>query len=147
MFVHLRNIPTRAAAGGYVLHTGLEKWNGNEEQAKGLHAFASGALPFLSKVQPGTFLKALSVAEISTGVLLLTPVVPNKIAGAVLTAFSSSLLTVYMRTPALHEEGSVWPTQAGIALSKDVWMLGIGLGLIADDATDALGKHRNGATA
>ena len=147
MFVHLRNIPTRAAAGGYVLHTGLEKWNGNEEQAKGLHAFASGAFPFLSKVQPGTFLKALSVAEISTGVLLLTPVVPNKIAGAVLTAFSSSLLTVYMRTPALHEEGSVWPTQAGIALSKDVWMLGIGLGLIADDATDALGKHRNGATA
>jgi uncharacterized membrane protein YkgB len=147
MFVHLRNIPARAAAGGYVLHTGLEKWNGNEEQAKGLHAFASGAFPFLSKVQPGTFLKALSVAEISTGVLLLTPVVPNKIAGAVLTAFSSSLLTVYMRTPALHEEGSVWPTQAGIALSKDVWMLGIGLGLIADDATDALGKHRNGATA
>jgi uncharacterized membrane protein YkgB len=62
----------------------------------------------------------------------------------VLTAFSSSLLTVYMRTPALHEEGSVWPTQAGIALSKDVWMLGIGLGLIADDATDASGSTATG---
>jgi uncharacterized membrane protein YkgB len=147
MFVHLRNVPTRAAAGGYVLHTGLEKWNGNEEQAKGLHAFAAGAFPFLSKVQPGTFLKALSVAEIGTGLLLLTPVVPNKIAGTVLAAFSSSLLTVYMRTPALHEEGSVWPTQAGIALSKDVWMLGIGLGLVADDATDTSGKRRSGATA
>jgi uncharacterized membrane protein YphA (DoxX/SURF4 family) len=147
MFVHLRNIPTRAAAGGYVLHTGLEKWNGNEEQAKGLHAFAAGAFPFLSKVQPGTFLKALSVAEIGTGVLLLTPVVPNKIAGAVLAAFSSSLLTVYMRTPALHEEGSVWPTQAGIALSKDIWMLGIGLGLVADDATDASGQRRSEAKA
>jgi len=27
--------------------------------------------------------------------------------------------------------GSVWPTQAGTAVSKDVWMLGIGLGLLA----------------
>jgi uncharacterized membrane protein YphA (DoxX/SURF4 family) len=147
MFVHLRNIPARAAAGGYVLHTGLQKWNGDEEQAKGVHAFATGAFPFLTKVQPGTFLKALSVAEIGTGVLLLTPVVPNKIAGTALAAFSSSLLTMYMRTPALHEPGSVWPTQAGIAISKDVWMLGIGLGLVADDATDALGKRRSGATA
>lgn len=143
MFVHLRNIPTRAAAGGYVLHTGLEKWNGSEEQAKGLHAFATGAFPFLTKVQPGTFLRALSAAEIGIGVLLLTPVVPNRVAGTVLAAFSSSLLTIYMRTPALHEEGSVWPTQAGIAISKDIWMLGIGLGLVADDATDASGKRRS----
>jgi hypothetical protein len=32
----------------------------------------------------------------------------------------------------MHEPGNVWPTQAGIAVSKDVWMLGIGLGLVAD---------------
>ncbi|MBO0816797.1 MAG: hypothetical protein J2P30_16860 [Actinobacteria bacterium] len=52
-------------------------------------------------------------------------------AGAALTGFSGSLLTMYLRTPALHKPGSVWPTQAGTAVSKDVWMLGIGLGLIA----------------
>ena len=41
---------------------------------------------------------------------------------------------MYLRTPALHEEGSVWPTRAGIAISKDVWMLGIGVGLMTDRA-------------
>ena len=52
-------------------------------------------------------------------------------AGTALTGFSGSLLTMYLRTPALHKPGSVWPTQAGTAVSKDVWMLGIGLGLVA----------------
>ena len=42
---------------------------------------------------------------------------------------------MYLRTPALHEPNSVWPTPAGTAVSKDVWMLGIGLGLLADAAT------------
>jgi hypothetical protein len=93
---------------------------------------ASGAFPFLAKVPPATFLKALASAEIGTGAALLLPLVGNKLAGAALTAFSGSLLTMYLRTPALHEPGSVWPTQAGTAVSKDVWMLGIGLGLLAD---------------
>jgi len=35
------------------------------------------------------------------------------------------------RAKGLHKAGSVWPTQAGTAVSKDVWMLGIGLGLVA----------------
>jgi uncharacterized membrane protein YkgB len=39
---------------------------------------------------------------------------------------------MYARTPTMHEPGSIWPTQAGIPVSKDVWMLGIGLGLMAD---------------
>jgi hypothetical protein len=73
--LHLRNVPTRVATGAYILHTGLSKWNGSEEQAKGVHATAAGAYPFL---------------------------------------------------------GSVWPTRAGTAISKDVWMLGIGVGLLAD---------------
>jgi hypothetical protein len=133
MFLHLRNLPTRVATGGYILHTGLEKWNGTEEQAKGVHATAAGAFPFLAKVPPATFLKALSVAEITVGAALLTPIVPNKVAGAALTAFAGGLVTVYMRTPSLHNPDSVWPSQAGVAVSKDVWMLGIGLGLLAED--------------
>jgi hypothetical protein len=133
MFLHLRNIPPRLAVGGYVLHTGIEKWNGSEERAKGVHAMAAGAFPFLAKVPPTTFLKALSVAEIGVGAALLTPIVPNKVAGAALTAFAGGLATMYLRTPSLHNPGSVWPTQAGVGISKDVWMLGIGLGLLADD--------------
>ncbi len=130
--MHLRDIPTRAATGAYILHSGLAKWNGSEEQAKGVHGMASGAFPFLAKVPPATFLKALAAAEIGTGGALLLPVVGSKLAGAALTAFSGSLLTMYLRTPALHQPGSVWPTQAGTAVSKDVWMLGIGLGLLAE---------------
>ncbi|HTX83195.1 MAG TPA: hypothetical protein VME44_13490 [Streptosporangiaceae bacterium] len=133
MFLHLRNLPPRLATGGYVLHSGLEKWNGTEERAKGVHAMAAGAFPFLAKVPPTTFLKALSVAEIGVGAALLTPIVPNKVAGAALTAFAGGLVTMYLRTPSLHNPGSVWPTQAGVGVSKDVWMLGIGLGLLADD--------------
>jgi hypothetical protein len=133
VFLQLRNIPTRVATGAFILHSGLEKWNGSEEHAKGLHAMAAGAFPFLSKMPPATFIKALSAAEIGTGAALLIPVVPNKVAGAALTAFAGSLIALYLRTPALHEPGSVWPTQAGIGISKDVWMLGIGMGMLADD--------------
>jgi hypothetical protein len=134
MFLHLRNIPTRLATGGYILHSGLEIWDGGEEQAKAMHATAVSAYPFLAKVPPATFVKALSVAEIGVGAALLTPVVPNRVAGAALTAFAGSLVTMYLRTPALHKPGSIWPTQAGIAVSKDAWMLGVGLGLLAEDA-------------
>jgi hypothetical protein len=60
----------------------------------------------------------------TTGVLLLVPFVPQAFAGAALTGFSSCLLGMYLRTPALHKPGSVWPTPQGVAVSKDVWMLG-----------------------
>jgi len=133
MFLHLRNVPTRVATGGYILHSGLSKWNGGEEQAKGVHAMASGAYPFLANVPPATFLKALSAAEIGIGAALLTPFIGNRLAGAALAAFSGGLMGMYLRTPALHEPGSVWPTRAGTGISKDVWMLGIGVGLMADD--------------
>jgi uncharacterized membrane protein YphA (DoxX/SURF4 family) len=132
MFMHVRNIPTRVATGGYILHSGIGKWNGSEEQAKGVHARASGAFPFLAKVPPATFLKMLSVAEIATGTALLAPFVHNKVAGAALTAFAGGLVTMYLRTPALHEPGSIWPTSAGMVVSKDVWMLSIGLNLLAE---------------
>ena len=76
------------------------------------------------------------------GTALLVPVVPNAVAGAALTGFSGSLLAMYARTPAMRKPGSVWPSQTGIAVSKDVWMLGIGLGLVADGLT---GTGENGA--
>ena len=127
-----RSLPGRATTGVFILHSGIEKWNGPSEQAEGVHAMAAGAFPFLKSIPPERFLKLLAAGEIVTGSLLLAPLVSNALAGAALTGFSGSLLTMYARTPALHRPGSVWPTQAGIAVSKDVWMLGIGLGLLAD---------------
>ncbi len=140
MSLHVRNIPTRVATGAYILHSGLSKWNGTEEQAKGVHALAAGSYPALAKVPPATFLKVLAGAEIGVGAALLIPLVGNRLAGAALTAFSGGLIGMYLRTPALHEAGSVWPTQAGIAISKDIWMAGIGLGLLADGGASDRGR-------
>jgi uncharacterized membrane protein YphA (DoxX/SURF4 family) len=132
MRIPLRDLPTRLATGAYILHSGLEKWKGTDEQARRVHGVAAGAFPLLAKVPPTTFLKSLALAEMGLGATLLTPVVPNRLAGAALSAFAGGLVTMYLRTPALHKPHSVWPTPAGIGVSKDVWMLGIGLGLLAE---------------
>jgi uncharacterized membrane protein YphA (DoxX/SURF4 family) len=129
--VKARDLPGRIATGAYILHAGLEKWRAEEARAKGVHQAASGAFPFLERVPPERFVKLLAAGEIAIGSALLAPVVPSVLAGAALTGFSGSLVTMYLRTPAMHKPGSVWPTQAGTGVSKDVWMLGIGLGLIA----------------
>jgi hypothetical protein len=63
------------------------------------------------------------------------PVIPSAVAGAGLTAFSGGLLGLYARTPGMRKDGTPFPTQQGIALAKDVWMVGIGLGLVIDDLT------------
>ena len=72
----------------------------------------------------------LAAGEIVTGTLLLDPLIPNGVAGAALTVFSGGLVAMYARTPAMHRPGSIWPTRTGIGVSKDVWMLGIGLSLL-----------------
>ena len=100
-------------------------------------ATAAGAFPFLRDIEPATFLKALSAAEIGIGAALLAPFVPRRLAGAALSGFSASLLAMYLRTSSMHKPGSVWPTPAGTAVSKDVWMLGIGVGLLVQGAEDA----------
>jgi DoxX len=128
----LRDLPGRVAAGGYILHAGLEKWKGDEARAKALHTMASNAFPVLKDIPPEKFLRMLAAGEIAVGAALLVPVIPTALAGAALTGFSGSLLALYARTPALRKPGSIWPSQAGTAVSKDVWMLGIGLGLTID---------------
>jgi uncharacterized membrane protein YphA (DoxX/SURF4 family) len=134
--VKARDLPGRIATGAYILHAGLEKWQADEARAKGVHKAASGAFPFLERIPPERFIKMLAAGEIALGTALLAPFVPSALAGAALTGFSGSLVTMYLRTPALHKPGSVWPTQAGTGISKDVWMLGIGLGLVAGAAAD-----------
>ena len=132
-----RDVPVRVVTGAYIADSGLEKWRGSEEQAKGVHGAAAKAFPVLRPIPPRRFLRLLAAGEILTGSLLLNPLISNGVAGAALTAFSGGLVTMYARTPAMHTPGSIWPSRMGIAVSKDVWMLGIGLGLLAD----ALGRR------
>ena len=138
MRLPLRDIPPRLATGAFTLHAGWQKWT-DDTAAAGVHGMAVGAFPFLKGIPPKTFLKVLAAAELGLGTALLSPFVPNRLAGAGLTGFAGSLLAMYLRTPALHKPGSVWPTQAGTGVSKDVWMLGIGLGLLAERTPAARG--------
>ena len=134
-------IAPRIATGAFILSSGLGKRNADEGTAAGLHGFATGTYPFLSKVAPATFAKALSTAEIAIGAALLTPFVPTAVAGAALTAFSGGLLGLYLRTPGMTKPGkSVAPTQDGLPVSKDVWMFGIGLGLLTQAVLDRRAK-------
>lgn len=130
--IRLRHLPPRITTGAYILHSGLGKWSGDEQTAGYIHSMASGAIPPIKNIPAPQFLKVLAAAEIGLGAALLLPVVPTRLAGSGLTAFSGSLLAMYLRTPGMRKPGSIWPSQQGIGLSKDIWMLGIGLSFLLD---------------
>jgi uncharacterized membrane protein YphA (DoxX/SURF4 family) len=87
----LRTLPSRLATGAYILHSGIQKWSGSPEQATGIHRMASNAFPVLKSIDAPTFLRALSAAEITTGLVLLAPFVPAGLAGAALTGSGVSI--------------------------------------------------------
>jgi len=131
----IRRAPLRAVTGAFILNTGLSKLKGDADTAGAIHGMAVGAYPVFSKVAPTVFLKVLAISEVTVGSLLLLPIVPAGLAGIALTAFAGSLLGMYARTPALHDS-NMRPTQAGTPIAKDIWMAGIGVGLILDAALE-----------
>jgi hypothetical protein len=135
--VKLRHLPQRVATGAFILNSGIGKLNADEETAAQLHGFAVGTYPFLARLKPRDFVRLLGGTEVALGSALLLPVVPSALAGAALAVFSGGLLGLYARTPGMRKEGTPLPTQQGIPIAKDVWMLGIGLGLVIDDLTDS----------
>jgi hypothetical protein len=128
----LRRAPGRLATGAFILNSGLGKLHGDEQTAQAVHGLAAGAYPVLSRIEAQPFLKLVAVGEVALGGALLAPVIPAGLAGAALAGFSGSLLSVWWKTPGMHPPGDPRPTQQGITLAKDVWMLGIGLSLILD---------------
>ena len=135
--VKLRHLPQRVVTGAFILNSGISKLSADEETARQLHGFAAGTYPFLAKLKPEDFVKLLAGTEITLGAALLLPIVPSALAGAGLAVFSGGLLGLYARTPGMRREGTPFPTQQGTALAKDVWMTGIGLGLVLDELTDS----------
>ena len=134
--ITLSEIAPRISAGAFILNSGLGKQGADEGTAAGLHGFASGTYPFLKSVDPATFVRVLSYSEIAVGAALLTPFVPTAVAGAVLTGFSGGLLGLYLNTPGMRKPGSLAPTQEGLTVAKDVWLLGIGVGLLTRGTID-----------
>lgn len=134
--IKAREIPGRLTTGAYILHAGWEKLRADSDRAASVHAFTERAFPIVKRLSPETFIRCLAVGEVLTAAALLTPMVPRAVAGSLLTGFSGGLMALYLRTPELRRPGSIWPSTSGTGVSKDVWMLGIGLGLLADALTD-----------
>ncbi len=96
---------------------------------------AKTAYPFLETQDARTFTRNLGRAEVAIGTALLVPFVPSLVAGAALTAFSAGLTGLYLRLPGMRQEGGIRPTQEGIALAKDTWLVGAGASLVLDELT------------
>ncbi|MFD7783958.1 hypothetical protein ACFV4Q_12800 [Streptomyces nojiriensis] len=131
-----RQLPLRLTAGTFFLNSGISKLGADEATAEGLQQFAATTYPFLGRQDARKFVRLLSVGELAIAAALLVPVVPAAVAGAALTAFSVGTIGLYLRTPGMREEGSLRPTEQGITLAKDVWLLGIGVSLIADGVNE-----------
>ena len=132
MSAKFRRAPLRIATGAYILNSGVSKVTADDDTAKTLHGAASGTYSFVGNMQPKAFARSLGMGEIAVGAAVLLPVVSPVVAGAALVALSGALLNMYWQTPGMHREGSPLPTTQGMPFAKDVWMFGMGLGLIAD---------------
>ncbi|MGV9772900.1 hypothetical protein [Streptosporangium sp. NPDC003464] len=127
--------PVRLAAGAFILNSGLTLADSYKDSAAHIHGMAATAYPFLKGMDPEQFTRWLAKGQIAVGTALLVPLVPSLLAGAALTAFAGGLVGLYLRTPGLRQEGSLRPTQEGLSVAKDVWLLGIGTGLVVEELT------------
>ena len=128
----IRHAPLRLATGALIFNSGVDHLKARDETVSQLHDMAAGAYPFLTKVDPKLFTKALAAGELAVGGLLLAPIVPLRLAGLALTGFAGGLIGLYARTPGLRRERSVFPTQQGLLFAKDTWLAAIGISLLAD---------------
>ncbi len=74
----LRRAPQRLVTGAYILNSGVSKLSADDEAAKGMHGMASGAYPFLAKVQPNVFIKGLAAGAVLGAVAALMPTGQDK---------------------------------------------------------------------
>jgi hypothetical protein len=130
--VKLRQYIPRLAAGAFILNSGLSKRDADDEAAQGYHGMAAGTYPFLGEIEPKQFAKTLSTAEIALGTALVTPFVPTALVAPALGAFAAGLVVMYLKTPGMTREDGIRPSDQGIGLAKDVFLLGIAGGLLAD---------------
>jgi hypothetical protein len=130
--MNLAHLPLRATTGAYILNSGLFKQGLEGQAAEGLHGMAANAIPQLKEMPPEQFARFLSRGEIVLGAALLLPFVPSALVGAALAGFSAGLVRLYLKTPGMTRPHSIRPTEEGIGLAKDVWLLGAGLTLVLD---------------
>lgn len=130
MGISIANTALRLVSGAFILNSGINKLRLDEESAAGLQQLAVNGVPQLGSMEPAAFGKMVSGAEIGLGSALLLPLIPSRLAGLGLAAFSGVVLSSYLRTAGMTESDGVRPTADGTALAKDVWLAGIAVALI-----------------
>ncbi|RYB93121.1 hypothetical protein EUA93_01380 [Nocardioides oleivorans] len=134
----LTQVPLRLATGAFILNSGIGKLGADEGTAQFLHGAAASTYPaFFKDMEPAKFARLLAWSEIGVGAALLAPMVPATVAGAALTGFGSSLVGMYLRTPSMTLDDGIRPSQDGIAVAKDVWLVGAGLTLMTQGISAA----------
>jgi uncharacterized membrane protein YphA (DoxX/SURF4 family) len=130
--MHPTHIPLRVTTGAFILNSGISKLGADEGTAQYLHQSAASTYPAAFKdMKPTTFAKVLAYSEIAVGAALLAPTVPATVAGAALTGFGASLVGMYLKTPGMTLDDGIRPSQEGIGVAKDVWLVGAGATLLA----------------
>jgi hypothetical protein len=125
------NFPVRFAAGVMILSAGVGKLRRTENGVPDVHAVAATNYPFLEQMAPEQFTKVLGVTEMVLGGALLVPLVGDGVAGVGLSAFAAAMIGLFAKGQGEHHEGPA-PEHPGAALARDIWLLGIGLRLVAD---------------
>lgn len=131
MSVAVTSVALRAIPGAFILNSGLGKLQTPPEASVGMQQYASTGISAVQEIPADKFGQALGVAETALGAALLTPFVSNRLAGAGLTAFGAGLLTLYFGNESNTEADGIRPSQEGIALAKDSWLVALGVGLMA----------------
>jgi len=137
------NLPGRIAAGAFIVNAGVGILRSDAEAAGRVHAMAASAYPMFKEIDARRFAKMLGTSEVVIGGALLCPVVGDGLAGSALAGFAGGLLGLYVKTPGLRVEGSLRPSQQGVAVAKDAWLLGMGCSLVADSLHHALLRRRS----
>jgi len=133
MATKLWHVPVRLATGAIIVDQGLQKLGADEDTAKWLHGQAVQAFPQFADMEPKDFVQLLSASEIALGAALLgIGFIPSSLAGLGLSIFAGSLTRLYLTAPGTRREGTVAPSQQGVGLAKDSWMLAIGTALVLD---------------
>lgn len=126
----ISNAALRLVSGAFILNAGIGKLSLTKDQAAGLQTSAQRVIPQAAKLSADQFGRSLSVSEIALGSLILTPLLPSRLAGLALGVFSTGLVATYLKTPGMTAPGSIRPTPEGTSMAKDFWLAGIAVALL-----------------
>lgn len=138
----LSSVALRAIPGAFILNSGIGKIGMPAEASAGIQQFAASGVPAVKQIPSEKFGTVLGWSEAAVGGALLAPFVPNAVAGGALTTFAAGLLSLYFADPDNREDDGIRPSEQGLSLAKDSWLLAAGLALAATALDGKRKKNR-----